>query len=79
LLTLLCVGVKPRKTGLRNLVGRNGRVEQLSLLEPPRPNSDAAVWKTLDDKQKSQIVMILARLIIQLATGARAELEHKHE
>ena len=54
-------------------------MEQLSLLEPPRPNSDAAVWKTLDDKRKTQIVMILARLIIQLATGARAELEHKHE
>jgi hypothetical protein len=79
LLTLLCVGVKPRTTGLRNLVGRNGRVEQLSLLEPPRPNGNAAVWKTLDDKQKSQIVMILARLIIRLATDARAELEHKHE
>jgi hypothetical protein len=77
--TLLCVAVKPRTTGLRNLVGRNGRVEQLSLLESPRPNSNAAVWETLDDQRKSQIVMILARLIIQLATGARAELEHKHE
>lgn len=54
-------------------------MEQLSLLESPRPNSNAAVWKTLDDKRKTQIVMILARLIIQLATGARAELEHKHE
>ncbi len=53
-------------------------MEQLSLLEPPRPNGNA-VWKTLDDQQKSQIVMILARLIIRLATGARAELEHKHE
>ena len=51
-------------------------MEQLSLLESPRPNSNAAVWKTLDDKRKTQIVMILARLIIQLATGARAELEH---
>jgi hypothetical protein len=54
-------------------------VEQLSLLEPPRPNGNIAVWKTLEDKQKSPIVMILARLIIQLATGARAELEHQHE
>jgi hypothetical protein len=79
LLTLWCIGVKPRRTGLRKLVGRNGRVEQLSLLEPPRRNGNAAVWKTLDDQQKSQIVMILARLIIQLATDGRAELEHQHE
>jgi hypothetical protein len=46
-------------------------VEQLSLLEPPRPNGHAAVWKTLEDQQRTRIVMILARLIIQLATGAR--------
>jgi hypothetical protein len=44
--------VKPRRTGLRNLVGRNGRVEQLSLLEPPRPNGHAAVWKTLEDQKE---------------------------
>jgi len=51
-LTLFCVGVEPRTTGLRSLVGRNGRVEQLSLLEPPRPNGKAAVWNTLDNNKK---------------------------
>jgi len=28
-------------------------VEQLSLLEPPRSYGSAAVWNTLDDKQKA--------------------------
>ncbi len=79
LLTLLCVDAEPRAMRSRDLVGRNGRVEQLSLLDPPRPNGSAAVWSTLDDKQRAQVVAALVRLIVQVAIGARAEQEHKHE
>jgi hypothetical protein len=61
------------------VVGRNARVEQLSLLEPLRPNGNAAVWNALDDKQKTAAIATLVRLIVQVVTGARAEQEHKHE
>ena len=54
-------------------------MEQLSLLEPPQPNRNAAVWKTLDDKQKATVVATLARLIVQIAIGAHAEQEHRHD
>jgi hypothetical protein len=52
-------------------------VEQLSLLEPLRPN--AAVWNTFDDKQKIAAIATLARLIVQVVIDAHAEQEHKHE
>jgi hypothetical protein len=54
-------------------------VEQLSLLEPRRPNGNAAVWNTLDSKHKAAVIAALVRLIVQVANGAHAELEHKHE
>jgi hypothetical protein len=54
-------------------------VEQLSLLEPPRPNGSAAVWNTLDNQHKAAVVATLVRLIVQVALGAHAEQEHKHE
>ena len=61
------------------MVGRNARVEQLSLLEPLRPNGNAAVWNSLDDKQKTAAIATLVRLIVQVVIGARAQQEHKHE
>jgi hypothetical protein len=54
-------------------------VEQLSLLEPLRPNGEAVVWNTLDDKQKIAALAILGRLIVQVVIDAHAEQEHKHE
>jgi hypothetical protein len=54
-------------------------VEQLSLLEPRRPTGNAAVWNTLDDKQKTAAIATLARLIVQVVIDAHAEQEHKHE
>jgi hypothetical protein len=54
-------------------------VEQLSLLEPLRPNRDAAVWKTLNDQQKTTAITTLVRLIVQVVIDAHAEQEHKHE
>jgi hypothetical protein len=55
------------------------RVQQLSLLEPLRPNGNAAVWNSLDDKQKTAAIATLVRLIVQVVIGARAEPEHKNE
>ena len=63
----------------RSLAGRNGRVEQLSLLEPLRPNGKAAIWNTLDDQQKTAAIATLVRLIVQVVIGAHAEQEHQHE
>ena len=54
-------------------------MEQLSLLEPLRPNGNAAVWNTLDDQQKAAVVATLVRLIVRVALGADAEQEHQHE
>ena len=54
-------------------------MEQLSLLEPPRPNGHAAVWKTLDDNQKTAAIATLVRLIVQVVIGRHAEKEHQHE
>jgi hypothetical protein len=54
-------------------------VEQLSLLEPPRPNANAAVWNTLNDKQKAAVIATLVRLIVQAVFGPHAEREHNHE
>jgi hypothetical protein len=54
-------------------------VEQLSLLEPPRPNGSAAVWNTLDDQQKAAVVATLVRLMVQVALGTHADQEHPHE
>lgn len=54
-------------------------MEQLSLLEPLRPNRKAAVWNTLDDQQKIVAIATLARLIVQVVSDAHAEPEHKHE
>ena len=54
-------------------------MEQLSLLEPLRPNGNAAVWNTLDDKQKTAAIATLVRLMVQVALGAHAEQEHPHE
>jgi hypothetical protein len=54
-------------------------VEQLSLLEPLRPNRNAAVWNTLNDKPKTAAITTLVRLIVQVVIGAHAEQEHKHE
>jgi hypothetical protein len=79
LLTLCCVGAKPRIKEFRTLAGRNGKVEQLSLLEPQRPNGNAAVWNALDDKQKIAAITTLVRLIVQVVSGAHAEPEHQHE
>jgi hypothetical protein len=53
-------------------------VEQLSLLEPLRPNGNAAVWNTLDDKQKTAAIATLVRLIVQVVIDAY-EQEHKHD
>jgi hypothetical protein len=79
LLTLFCVGAKPRTKGFRILVGRNGRVEQLSLLEPLRSNGNAAVWNTIDHKQKTAAIATLVRLIVQVVIGTHAEQEHQHD
>jgi ABC-type Fe3+ transport system substrate-binding protein len=79
LLTRFCAGAKHRTNALRILVGRNGRVEQLNLLEPLKPNGNAAVWKTLYDKQRTAAIASLVRLIVRIVTGAHAEQEHKHE
>ena len=54
-------------------------MEQLSLLELLRPNGNAAVWNTLDDKPKIAAMATLVRLIVQVVIGARAEQEHKDE
>jgi hypothetical protein len=54
-------------------------VEQLSLLEPPQPKGQAAVWNTLDDQQKAVVVATLMRLIVRVAIGAHAEQEPQHE
>jgi Family of unknown function (DUF5372) len=79
LLSLFCVGVEPRTKGFPTLAGRNGRVEQLSLLESLRPNRNAAVGNTLNDKQKTAAITTLVRLIVQVVIGAHAEQEHQHE
>lgn len=54
-------------------------MEQLSLLEPLRPNGNAAIWNKLDDKQKTAAIATLVRLIVQVVIDANAEQEHKHE
>ena len=54
-------------------------MEQLRLLEAPRPNGHAAVWNTLDNKQKTAAIATLVRLIVQVVIGTRAEKEHQHE
>ena len=54
-------------------------MEQLSLLKPPRPNRNAAVWNTLNDQQKAAVIATLVRLIVQAAIGPHAEAEHNHE
>ncbi len=54
-------------------------MEQLSLLEPPRPNGNAAVWNTLNDQQKAAVIATLVRLIVQAAIGPHAERERNHE
>lgn len=54
-------------------------MEQLSLLEPLRPNGNAAVWNTLNANQKTAAIATLVRLIVQVVIGARAEQEHQHE
>jgi hypothetical protein len=79
LLTLFCVGAEPWTEGFRILAGRNGRVEQLSLLEPRQPTGNAAVWNTLDDKPKTAAIATLVRLIVQIVIDTHAEQEHKHE
>ena len=63
----------------RSLAGRNGRVEQLNLLEPLRPNGNTAVWNTLDEKPKTAAIATLVRLIVQAVIGTHAEQEHQHE
>jgi hypothetical protein len=78
-LTLFYVGAEHRTKQLRTLAGRNGRVEQLNLLEPLRPNANAAVWNTLEDKQKTAAIATLVRLIVQVVIGTHAEREHNHE
>lgn len=79
LLMLFCVGVESRMKRLRSLAGRNGRVEQLNLLEPLRPDGNAAIWNTLDDQRKTAAVANLVRLIVQVVIGVHAEPEHQHE
>jgi hypothetical protein len=54
-------------------------VEQLSLLERLRPNGNAAVWNTLDNKPKTAAIATVVRLIIQIVTSAHAEEEQGHE
>jgi hypothetical protein len=54
-------------------------VEQLSLLEPQRPNGNTAVWNALDDKRKTAAIATLVRLIVQVVSDAHAEREHQHE
>ena len=54
-------------------------MEQLSLLGPLQPIGNAAVWKTLDDKQKTTAIATLARLIVQVVIDAHAEQERKYE
>jgi hypothetical protein len=54
-------------------------VEQLSLLEPQRPNGITPIWNTLDDQQKTAAIATLVRLIVQVVIGAHAEQEHQHE
>jgi hypothetical protein len=54
-------------------------VEQLSLLEPQRPNGNTAVWNALDDKRKTAAIATLVRLIVQVVSDAHAEQEHQHE
>jgi hypothetical protein len=54
-------------------------VEQLSLLEPRRPNGNAAVWNTIDDQQKTAAIATLVRLIVRVVIDAHAEQEHEHE
>jgi hypothetical protein len=66
--------------GFRTPAGRNGRVEQLSLLEPLPPNgNNAVVWNTLDEKQKITTIAALVRLIVQAVIGIHAEQERHHE
>jgi hypothetical protein len=79
LLTLFYVGAEHRTKQLRTLAGRNGRVEQLNLLEPLPSNGNAEVWNTLDDKPKTAAIATLVRLIVQVVIGAHAEQEHQHE
>jgi hypothetical protein len=79
LLTLCCGGAKPQAKELRTLAGRNGKVEQLNLLEPLRPDGNAAIWNTLDDQRKTAAIATLVRLIVQVVIGAHAEQEHQHE
>jgi hypothetical protein len=78
-LTLFCVGAESQMMRFRSLAGRNGRVEQLNLLEPLRPNGNAAIWNTFDDQQKTAAIATLVRLIVQVVIGAHAEQEHQHE
>jgi hypothetical protein len=54
-------------------------VEQLNLLEALRPKGNAAVWNTLDDKQKTTAIASLVRLIVQVVSGTPAEQEPKDE
>jgi hypothetical protein len=63
----------------RTPAGRNGRVEQLNLLEPLRPKANAAIWNTLDEKQETAAIAALVRLIVQVVIDAHAEQEHQHE
>jgi predicted Fe-S protein YdhL (DUF1289 family) len=50
-------------------------VKQLSFFDPPRSRGKTAIWNALDDEQRAAVVVRLARLIIQTATGSRVEPE----
>jgi hypothetical protein len=59
----------------RGLGRRRARVKQLSFFDPPRSRGKTAIWNALDDEQRAAVVVRLARLIIQTATGSRVEPE----
>lgn len=59
-------------------------MQQLSLLETSLPQSDDHVWATLDNKQRTLILDMLARLIARMITSRNrvktaAEVEGNHE
>jgi hypothetical protein len=45
--------------------------QQMSFLEMSPPPGTAPVWAALDEQQRAEVVTILARLIVQVATAAR--------
>ena len=50
-------------------------MKQLSFFDPPRSTGTTTIWSALDEEQRAEVVVKLARLLAQTATGSRMEPE----